>query len=103
MVRSAGSSRKSRSSAACTSVPFVIHGDGGSGSRSIVANRNASAQSVKAATFDGDSVRGGSNGMSPLWGQGGATDREPAPDWTATVAGSEGKADVGVPNRALTR
>ena len=29
----------------------------------MVANRNANAQSVKAATFDGDSVRGGSNGM----------------------------------------
>ena len=53
--------QKRPSSAACTRVPLTEWGDGGSGRRSIWENRKASGQLVKAVTFDGVKVRGGSS------------------------------------------
>ena len=44
--------------------------DGGSGSRSMAENRNASAQSLNDDTFDGDSVAGRGNDMRPLYAGG---------------------------------
>ena len=38
----------------CTKVPFVAHGEGGSGRWSIALNRNASAHDLNDSTFDGE-------------------------------------------------
>ena len=57
-VRCSAGSQKSSSRARWTSVPLVAGGDGGSGSRSMAENRNASAQSLNDATFEGESELG---------------------------------------------
>jgi hypothetical protein len=48
----------SSSSALCTSVPLLAHGDGGSGSRSTYENLNARGHSLNAAIELGESDGG---------------------------------------------
>src|SRR5262249_61336236 len=58
------------SSAGCRSEPLVRCAVGGSGSCSMLANRNASGQEVKASTRDGDRFVGTGNGMTRWYARG---------------------------------
>ena len=57
-MRSAGGLRNSSSSARCTSDPFVVAWVGGSGSFSMLANRNARGHDRNDSTRDGDRLVG---------------------------------------------
>src|SRR3954454_20144917 len=69
-VRSGAGRQNSRSRAACTRVPLVAGAEGGSGSRSMLEKRNASAQSVKVETFDGERLVGSSRAMASGYARG---------------------------------